>query len=185
LNSLEKYKKQLIAGGIGLFIILLIWTQSQQIHIIDKTDLLMRSSTKTYPTRSLNQINKIIVHHSASIGQTAEDHARYHVLSKKWAGIAYTFVIERPGDIIQTNFLETISNNTKNQNTSSISICLSGDFTKEDPSPEQLKSLKKLIIYLRKILPQTLDVGGHKDYRSTSCPGPMVYEFINQFKLAA
>lgn len=184
MHNLEKYKKQLIGAGIGLFIILLIWVKSQEIRIIDKTGSLMRSSSQTYATRTLDQINKIIVHHSASIGQTAEDHARYHVLSKNWAGIAYTFVIEKNGDIIQGNFLETISNNTKGQNTSSLSICLSGDFTKEEPSAAQLKSLKKLINHLRKILPQRLEVSGHKDFRKTSCPGPNLYKHLAQFQLA-
>jgi hypothetical protein len=184
LHNLDKYKKQLIAGGIGLFIILLIWVKSQEIRIIDKTDSLMRSSSKTYATRTLDQINKIIVHHSASIGQTAEDYARYHVLSKKWAGIAYTFVIEKTGDIIQGNLLTWITNNTSGQNTSSISICLSGDFTKEEPSPAQLKSLKKLINYLRKTLPQRLEVSGHKDFGTTSCPGPNLYKHLAQFQLA-
>jgi hypothetical protein len=184
LHSLEKYKKQLIGAGIGLLIILLIWVKSQEIQIVNKVDSLMRSSNKTYPTRSLDQINKIIVHHSASIGQTAEDYARYHVMSKGWAGLAYTFVIERPGTIIQGNLLTWITNNTSGQNTSSISICLSGDFTKEEPSSEQLKSLKKLINYLRKVLPQRLEVSGHKDFGTTSCPGPNLYKHLVQFQLA-
>ena len=184
MHSLEKYKKQLIGAGIGLLIILLIWVKSQEIQIVNKVDSLMRSSNKTYPTRSLDQINKIIVHHSASIGQTAEDYARYHVMSKGWAGLAYTFVIERPGTIIQGNLLTWITNNTSGQNTSSISICLSGDFTKEEPSSEQLKSLKKLINYLRKVLPQRLEVSGHKDFGTTSCPGPNLYKHLVQFQLA-
>lgn len=184
MDSLGKYKKQLIAGGIGLLIILLIWIKSQEIRIIDKTDSLMRSSSQSYKLRTLDQINKIIVHHSGSIGQTAEDYARYHVLSKGWPGIAYTFIIERLGDIIQGNLLEWITYNTTGQNTSSISICLSGNFTKEEPSPEQLKSLKKLINYLRKILPQRLEVSGHKDYGVTSCPGTNLYKHLAQFQLA-
>lgn len=184
MHSLSKYKKQLIAGGIGLLILVFILIKSQEIHIVDKTRSLMRSSTKSYGTRTLDQINKIIVHHSGSIGQRAEDYARYHVLSKGWPGIAYTFVIEKEGTIIQGNFLETISNNTSGQNTSSISICLSGDFTQEEPTPKQLKSLKKLIVYLRKTLPQHLQVAGHRDYGTTSCPGTNLYKHLKQFQLA-
>lgn len=184
MHSLQKYKKELIGAGVGLFIILLIWAKSQEIQIVDKVNSLMRSSSETYPTRSLDHINKIIVHHAAAIGQTAEDYARYHVLSKLWPGIAYTYVIEKQGMIVQGNLLTWITNNTSGQNTSSVSICLSGDFTKEEPTAAQLKSLKKLIKHLRKILPQRLEVSGHKDYGTTSCPGPNLYKHLAQFQLA-
>lgn len=181
---MKEHKKSLIIGGVFLAIILLLWLSAQRIKIVDKTNELMRSANLKYGTRLLSQINQIVVHHSASIGQTAKDYARYHVLSKGWPGIGYTFVLEVDGTIVQVHSLNVVSYNTGGVNTRTVGICLSGDFTKQEPSPQQLKSLKRLIKHLRKTLPQRLDVYGHKDYGTTSCPGPNLYKHLKQFQLA-
>lgn len=180
----SKDKKALIVGAVCLVVLLLLWLSDQRIKIVDKTNELMRSSSLKYGTRLLSQITQIVVHHSASIGQTAADFARYHVLSRGWAGLGYTFVIEVNGTIVQAHPLTIVSYNTAGVNTRTIGICLSGDFTKQEPSPAQLKSLKKLIKHLRKTLPQRLEVYGHKDFGTTSCPGPNLYKHLRQFQFA-
>lgn len=185
LKKLTKHKKLLFFGLVLVLFVVFVAAAPKRVKIIDKTTQLMRSSSLKYATRALSQINQIVVHHSASIGQTAEDYARYHVQSKGWAGIGYHFVIEVNGDIIQANLLTNVSYNVSGHNTRSIGICLSGDFTKQEPSPQQLKSLKNLIAHLRREFPQQLEVFGHKDYGQTSCPGPSLYKHLNKFKLAA
>lgn len=146
---------------------------------------LMRSTVSEYDTRNLNQIQQIVVHHSASVNQTAEDFAEYHVLTRGWPGIGYHFVIEKDGTIIQGNPLTNISYNTQNQNTKTIGICLSGDFMVEQPTEAQMESLTKLIGHLRGELPQSLEVFGHRDFAATSCPGDNLYNQLYQFKLGA
>lgn len=171
-------------GYLILFVVLaagVYFLFKRKIVIIDKINTLPRSSTLKYSTRSLAQIEQIVIHHSASIGQKAEDYARYHVESRGWAGIGYHFVIEVDGSIIQGNHLETISYNTQNNNTKTIGICLSGDFTKQEPTAAQLKSMEGLISHLRKLLKKQLPVSGHKDYATTSCPGPNLYKHIQKF----
>lgn len=182
--KLVKKNKYLLLGLALLLAFVLIAATRKPVQIINKYDTLMRSSSKKYATRALSRINQIIVHHSASIGQRAEDYARYHVLSRGWAGIGYHFVIEVNGDIIGCNPLTNISYGVSGHNTRSIHICLSGDFTKQEPSPQQLKSLDLLIKHLRSDLPQALPVGGHKDYGQTSCPGPALYKYLHKFQRA-
>lgn len=145
---------------------------------------LMRSTQEEYATRDLDKIEQIVVHHSASINQTAEDFADYHVLSRGWPGIGYHFVIEKDGLIIMGNPLTNISYNTQNQNTKTIGICLSGNFEQEQPTAAQMDSLSNLIAYLRNELPQSLQVFGHRDFAATSCPGDNLYDKLPQFKLA-
>lgn len=185
LKQLSKHKKLLLFGFALVLFVVFVAAAPKRVRIIDKTTELMRSSTLKYATRTLSRINQIVVHHSASIGQTAKDYARYHVLSKGWPGIGYHFIIEVNGDIIQANPLTNVSYNVSGHNTRSIGICLSGDFTKQEPSPQQLKSLQNLIAHLRRELPQELEVFGHKDYGQTSCPGPSLYKHLHKFKLAA
>lgn len=181
--SLDRQKLG-IAGVTILVLLIWFWFQSRRIKIVDKSKILMRSSTQSYASRSLQQIKQIVVHHSGKIGQTAKDYARYHVVSKRWPGIAYHFVIEITGEIVLCNSLTTISYGVENNNTPSIHICLSGNFTKQEPNAAQLKSLKKLIAHLRKQLPQPLAVTGHKDYKATSCPGKNLYKHLYQFQRA-
>jgi N-acetyl-anhydromuramyl-L-alanine amidase AmpD len=184
IQKLSKDKKLLFLGlVVVLFVVFVAFNQSG-VRIIDKTTILMRSSTLKYNTRLLSRINQIFVHHSASIGQRAEDYARYHVQSRGWAGIGYHFVIESNGDIIGCNPLDTISYGVANHNTRSVHICLSGDFTKQEPSKAQLKSLDNLIKHLRKELPQYLAVDGHKEYGQTSCPGPNLEKHLYKYQIA-
>lgn len=183
-KKMVKDKRFLFFALVIILFVVFVAASSPKLRIIDKTNTLMRSSGQQYSTRPLSKINKIIVHHSAAIGQTAEDYARYHVQSKGWPAIGYHFVIEINGDIIQANPINKISYHVANHNSPSIGICLSGDFTKQEPTSQQLKSLKKLIQYLRKQLPQPLEVYGHRDYGQTSCPGHNLAKHLYKFKLA-
>lgn len=152
----------------------------EPIKIFNKINTLTRSSTQNYGTRNLSKIKRIILHHSAVTGQTAEDYARYHVQSRGWAGIGYHFVIEKNGDIIQGNNLETVSYHASGKNTESIGISLSGNFMTEQPTDAQIKSLKQLVAHLRATLNKSLPVSGHKDHGQTSCPGTNLYPIISQ-----
>lgn len=180
---LHKKHKISIALVLGILLLVLLWRQ-RSIQIKDHINQLLRSSTAAYKSRSLQQITQIIVHHSASIGQRAADYARYHVLSKGWPAIGYHFVIETDGTILQTNPLTAISYHNSGQNTRSIGICLSGNFQEQQPSSQQLQSLKKLIRHLRKKMPNALAVYGHRDHGKTSCPGRFLYQHLSQFKRA-
>lgn len=151
---------------------------------------LTRSTISDYSKRNLNQIEQIIVHHAGVTGQNAEDYADYHTGSKGWSGIGYHYVIERNGNlgdsrsiIVQGNPLDNVSYHTRGQNTKSIGICLSGNFEVEQPTPEQMEALTWLIAHIRKELPQDLEVYGHKDFGSTSCPGINLYPELQNYKL--
>ncbi len=148
-------------------------------------DQLPKHATRTYSKRSLNKINGIVLHHSASFGQTAVDYARYHINKKDpWPAIGYHFVLYPDGRIEQTNHLDTISYHTGGTNTSKIGICLSGNFEQGKPTKAQLASLKKLIRYLRRKFPQYLRVSGHRDHGSTACPGKHLYPLIQDLQRA-
>lgn len=171
--NLNKNSYKWIGGTIAVFALVVLlyelFKRSQGIQIIDKYNSLMRNGS--YSTRSLDKISQIVVHHSASTTHKAEDFARWHVQQRGWAGIGYHYIIEKDGTIIQGNPLENISYNVTNHNTKSIGICLSGNFDIEEPTTQQLNSLRKLINHLRNLLPQPLQVYGHRDFGSTSCPG--------------
>lgn len=156
--------------------------------IVDIVDDLEKHPTKTFNTRSLADINKIIVHHYAGNG-TPQAVAHYHVKPKiwvnktplewdsstgdykkkniggrNWPGIAYHFTISKDGTIHKVNNFNTISYHVAGQNNNSLGIALEGNFQNENPTPGQMASLNLLIPFIRRQLPQNLQVYGHSDF---------------------
>lgn len=184
MTTKRRTKLLLLGAVVVLALLLYTWWDYSNVKIVNKYHKLMRSSSLKYATRTLDQITQIVVHHSASIGQKAEDYARYHVLRRGWAGIGYHYIIEKDGTIIQGNPLTNISYHVGGENTRSVGICLSGHFSKEQPSAAQLRSLKKLVGYLRRKLPQRLTIHGHREFSKTNCPGDELVQHLKTLQIA-
>lgn len=137
---------------------------------------LPKNISKPYRNRSLNQIEEITIHHSASDSSTIGRMADYHI-SKGWGGIGYHYVIDKSGDIHQTNYLTTLSYHSGGRNTKAIGICLIGDYSTKEPPFEQLKSLDYLVNHLRSAL-IIKDVKAHNETKATICPGEYLTKFV-------
>lgn len=176
------YDNKKIAIGAGLLLLAVVALGNDNEPIInDATGAWTRHATKRYGTRSLNQIQRIVVHHSASQTWTGADMAAYHVNSREWPGIGYHFVIEKDGGIFQGNKLETISYNVANGNTPTVAICLSGNFDIEQPTAQQMASLSQMVDYLRKTIPNQLPVMAHGDLQATACCGTNLKSQLYKF----
>ena len=140
----------------------------------DERDTLTKHTTKKFPTRSISKITTLIVHHSLTKSGTAKAFSNYHVETNGWPGIGYHFVIEKDGDIVWCNSLETKSYHVGNSNGFCVGICLVGDFRSEEPTEEQMKSLFKLSKALMEDLDITSEfVKGHSEmdgYAWKACP---------------
>lgn len=183
-KSKSSKKAFFVFGAIALYALLKPNKSSLVIDDRYSDWSLTRSTVDEYATRNLEQIEQIVVHHSASLDGTAEDFAEWHVRDRGWPGIGYHFVIEKNGAIVMGNPLTNISYHTQGQNTKSVGIVLSGNFEIEQPTAAQMASLSNLIAYLRDELPNELQVYGHRDFAATACPGDNLYDKLPQFKLA-
>jgi N-acetyl-anhydromuramyl-L-alanine amidase AmpD len=124
------------------------------------TGLKVRSSTK-----------RIIVHHSASVGD--EDAATIHRwhLGQGWAGIGYHYVIRKSGEIQRGRPEGAVGAHAGTAgNPNSIGVCLVGNFEQTPPEGAQLQSLVWLI---RDVSERygSLTIIGHRDVMATACPG--------------
>ena len=117
--------------------------------------------------RNYKQINKIILHHSASNHTIKQIHAQH--LHLGWAGIGYHFFISKDGVIYRGRPAEYVGSHCRGNNANSIGICLQGDFRKEKPTQEQLLSMSKLIKDLKNKY-QITGVFNHRDLFNTLCP---------------
>jgi hypothetical protein len=131
-----------------------------------------------YGKRSLDEITRLVVHHSAvppHVG--ARRINEYHISYWDWERIGYHFIIKADGTILQTNELSTVSNHAFGANANGVGICLLGSFmpyADKRPTQAQIESLRQLCDYLRTVLnlgPEA--IVGHKEVRrsSTACPG--------------
>lgn len=132
------------------------------------------------------QTNFIVIHHSASKEDlTVEEIHKYHRDQLGWAGIGYHFYIRKDGKIYRGRpeqksgahtepYFDKKQNKEIGVNSSSIGICLSGNFEIEQPTEKQLKALKEIIGYLRTKYPNA-EIVGHRDLNATTCPGKNLY----------
>lgn len=125
----------------------------------------------------IKSITHIAIHHSATLrklaGSNAEGYAGYHVNALGWPGIGYTYVIEADGIIKYVNELDVKTYHVGDHNNYAVGICLSGDFSNEDPTKEQEQSLRNLVAALQKKYPHMKEVKGHSDfsgYEWKACP---------------
>ncbi len=137
------------------------------------TNQLKRAPDKQFPSRSLNQIQLIIIHHTAvnpTVG--AERIAEHRVDKQGWPGIGYHYFITHDGVIQQTNELTTEATHAGSYNPASIGVSFAGDFTQVGPTPAQIDAGAQLIAWLLRQFNLSLDaVLGYKELVNTQSPG--------------
>lgn len=143
---------------------------------------------------SIGSITKIIVHHDAQWRPDAYDdltryisQANYHI-SRGEDGLQYHFKISNLGDVYQTRRFEDTLWHCGNYpvNRSSIAICLDGDFTKQQPTDQQLFALQELLDELCTRHPEfpadKNDVFGHREVGASACPGNNLIDDVIRYR---
>lgn len=129
------------------------------------------------PTRDL------ILHHAGSSGGGARRVRaiqRFHMESRGWSDIAYHYLIDSDGTIYEGRGAGIRGGATFGQNATSHAICLLGNFDREEPAEAALQSLVELIQIGHPTFWPDEITGGHRDFRSTSCPGDNLYARISK-----
>lgn len=134
---------------------------------------LAKHPTDRYQTRPVSQINSVVLHHSAVPASVGADRiARHQVEMQKWPGVGFHYFIYDDGRIQQTQPLEVISYHAGDANSTSVGICLAGNFTDQPPTEAQLLAAGQLTAWLLQQLNLPIEaIHPHKDYVVTACPG--------------
>lgn len=125
----------------------------------------------------MRQLKEIIIHCSATEeGKdfTAEDIRKWHK-ERGFIDIGYHYVIRLDGSVEVGRPLDQIGAHVKGRNANSIGICYIGgldyEFNPKDTrTKEQRQSMIELIDQLKKTWPEIIQVSGHNEYSSKSCP---------------
>ncbi|MEO0339503.1 MAG: peptidoglycan recognition family protein, partial [Bacteroidota bacterium] len=139
--------------------------------IKDVSKDLKQHPNKKYTSRNLDKIDQIVIHHSATTSGSAKAYSDYHVEHNDWPGIGYHYVVEKDGQVKQTNSLDLVSYHVSGQNTRSIGICMTGHYDKQEPPAIQLENTARLIAFLQDQFDKIDQIEGHRAYANKSCPG--------------
>ena len=111
----------------------------------------------------------VVRHHRAGDGDAEGIHKLHK--DRGYSGIGYHFYVRKDGSVYAGRPIEMIGAHTLGENHRSIGICFEGDFEKQQKMPlAEEESGRKLVDYIKTIYP-TAKVVGHKDLKSTLCPG--------------
>lgn len=172
--------------------------------------------TKRWARRGIDQINMIIVHQAAIKASGAVDFLnqintlhitptkdknkdgkldnweRNHLSDTGAPHIAYTFVIERSGKVVQTNPVSDITWHCKGFNTQSIGVLVAGNFDgphwigDEIPTSAQVRNLKRLLNILKKrynIEIENIKGHGELNEMKEACPGYIITDVIKNYRI--
>jgi uncharacterized protein YbbC (DUF1343 family) len=135
-----------------------------------------------------HSINKITIHHGGE--EFAEDKDMIQYLrnlqswsrsEKNWIDIPYHFMIDLKGNIYEARPINYPGDtNTDYDVNGHALICVVGNYEIQTIKDVQLKSLAKLVAFLKqKYHVELKDIKGHKDYTTqTVCPGKDLYKYL-------
>lgn len=119
----------------------------------------------------MGNVDTIVLHHGGvAVLQSVETIHNYHKNSNGWAGIGYQYYVRKDGSIYKGRDEKYAGAHCPSKNSTSIGICAEGDFNQEQMSEVQKNAIIELIADI-KTRYNIKEIGGHKDYIATSCPG--------------
>lgn len=149
-----------------------------------------------WPLDYAQKIRKIVVHHTASTGDLSDQESvmraiyYYHTVTKGWGDIGYNYIIGPDGTIYEgrAGGEKVVAGHAAGYNTGSIGIAVIGNYQNNEVPFAVLKSLLAILdakTELHDIDPDgtgsfrgavIANIVGHRDVRSTVCPGANLYE---------
>ncbi len=111
---------------------------------------LPQHASKRYLTRGMEQIRRVIVHHTVTSGAATPQILAQGQVGQGKAGITYHFLVAGDGTIYWTQPLDVAVEQTLSSaaNSDGVAVALAGNFTAAPPPDSQLASAAKLIAWL-------------------------------------
>ncbi len=159
-------------------------------------NLILRAKWGARPPTGLYQrhdIKSVTIHHQgvfAGPGQDAQRRLRtmqaFHQSKKRgFVDISYHFIIDRKGNLYEGRPLSAPGETRTDYDPKGhLLICLLGDFNVQEPTEEQLSTLKMLLHFCLETFHLTAAaVKGHRDFAHTDCPGKNLYRLLQDGSL--
>lgn len=126
-----------------------------------------------------NNPSLIVLHHAEASTCSVYDVHSWHKDGNGWAGIGYHYFVRKDGSIWKGRPDNAQGAHCPGKNATSIGVCAEGAYNKETMPTAQKNAIKELCSYLKSKYGIT-QIGGHREYYSTDCPGSNFP--LNEFK---
>ncbi|MDX6770595.1 MAG: peptidoglycan recognition family protein [Elusimicrobiota bacterium] len=152
----------------------------------------------TEPYTPHESVWRVTVHHTdgryTATLQESLDEARFiqefHQNGRKWIDIAYHYLIDEAGRVIEGRPEGVQGAHTLSNNAGNIGVTLMGKYhaaQDHEPTPAQFAALAELVrsIALRYGIDPLVEVKGHRNYKATDCPGDHAYARLPELRRLA
>jgi len=136
----------------------------------------------------MREINRIVVHHTATPTNTSVDSIRdYHMNNLGWRDIGYHYIIEVNGHLRLGRPDWMIGAHVKGKNSDSIGVAVIGNYQDINFlwqgrwSTRQARTLHVVLTDLRQRYPD-VDIVTHRELANTLCPGKNVQAWIDKWR---
>lgn len=148
-----------------------------------------------WPMEYAENVDKIVIHHTAGTNGDEDPEAAiraiyyYHSVRKGWGDIGYNYLIDVHGNIYEgrAGGDSIVAGHARGNNTGTIGIAVMGNYENDNVPYEALESLAALVQEKAELHNINVDgfsqfrgevtpnLGGHRDFGSTLCPGKNLY----------
>ncbi|MFW5690933.1 MAG: peptidoglycan recognition family protein [Chloroflexota bacterium] len=125
----------------------------------------------------------VVIHHSVidegdSVA-TLRDVQNAHREDRGWADVGYHYVVGQEGIVYEGRDLRVRGTHVAGFNTGSVGVCLLGDFTRIEPTSQQISGAGALVEWLALRLALT-HLAGHGEFNpGTQCPGTNLIPYLD------
>ncbi|XP_063975809.1 uncharacterized protein LOC135161815 [Diachasmimorpha longicaudata] len=144
---------------------------------------------KTTPERlEINPPPFVVIHHSDTDSCTSQaicqarvrSFQNYHMDHNGWDDIGYNFLVGEDGNVYEGRGWGIRGAHSPNYNVKSLGICFIGNFQSRSPQPAAVNATIDLLAFgvANGKLKSDYTVLGHRQTKSTTCPGDKLYSLI-------
>lgn len=169
---------------------LAVWNPGgSAMKIVTRAEWGARQPTKRYtmPTPT----PRLWLHHAAVEYEGAaavRECQRFHMDSKGWADIAYSFLVDDDGTVYEGRGAGVVGAHTEGDNSSSHGICAMGNYQGRDPSDTLIRAIAGLVAHGHRLYwwPAAF-TGGHRQApgAQTACPGDRLFRRLDEINRIA
>jgi N-acetylmuramoyl-L-alanine amidase len=123
------------------------------------------------------KVRYVVVHHTANANPAwgiKECHA-WHKDGMGWAGCGYNYLVEQSGAAYfgrANELADYVGSHVAGYNSSSVGVCLAGNYDQQTPTPANLLTVAKIVAKLLKRYGlSTKAIRYHSELAEKSCPG--------------
>jgi hypothetical protein len=137
---------------------------------------------KTYPTRSIEDVNGVVFHHTATTSASLRSVADFHINGRGWPAIAYHIAIGHDGQVYLLNDFTTASYHSAGHNRKNIGIVLIGNYEEREMTPEMKDAVLRVLEWVESEV-NIQHILLHKDTKATACPGKYAIAYLRPLQL--